>query len=152
MSPGFVIGALLALLTQAGGPAIPDAARLARVDTAGSTTAVGRGKPGKLVLNVVPTGTKDAPTHLETAFPVRVTLTAPPGLSIAKGVLTKADASLVDRKKGLRFEVPLRAEAAGQHELRARVKFAVCVEDPATSETRVCLPQDREVALRVSAR
>lgn len=151
MSPGFVVGALLAMVTQAGGPDVPDAARLARIDTTGSAVAIAPGQAGKLVLAVVPTGTKDAPTHLETAFPVRVTLAAPAGVTLPKDKLTKADATRLDRK-GIRFEVPIQVAGAGDHEIRAKVKFAVCIEDPRTAETRVCLPQDREVAFLVKAR
>ncbi len=151
MSPGIVIGALLAVVAQAGGADVPDAAKLAKIDTAGSTAQVAPGKDGKLVLAIVPTGTADAPTHLETAFPVKVTLTAAGGASVAKDKLSKVDATQLDRK-GIRFEVPLKVVSPGQHEIRAQVKFAVCIEDPKTTETRVCLPQDRQVVFVVKGK
>ncbi len=151
MSPGIVIGALLAVVAQAGGADVPDAAKLAKIDTAGSTAQVAPGKDGRLVLAIVPTGTPDAPTHLETAFPVKVTLAATSGVSVAKDKLSKVDAAQLDRK-GIRFEVPLKVVSPGEHEIRAQVKFAVCIEDPKTTETKVCLPQDRQVVYVVKAK
>jgi hypothetical protein len=150
MSRAIVVGALLAMAAQAGGADLPDPGMLAKVELS-APEKLAPGQDGTLALTIVPTGTKEAPTHLETAFPVKATLTASPGVTIGKDKLAKTDATQLERK-AIRFEVPLKLAAAGDHEIRAKVKFAVCIEDPRTAETKVCLPQDREVVYQVKAK
>jgi hypothetical protein len=148
MTPALALAALISLAAAGGAPNVPDAAQLATIETRAELAPAG---DGKLVISIVPTGTKDAPTHLETAFPVKVTLTAPEGLAVPKPALTKADAARLERKE-IRFDVPFKAAAPGKHPLKGRVKFAVCVEDPKTTETLVCLPQDRELSYVVEVK
>jgi hypothetical protein len=145
MSPALL--AAVALL--AGAPAIPQ--RLARVDTVGSSAEVAAGAGGKLVIAVFADGTPEAPTHLELQFPVRVAVEASPGLSIAKPRFARADAAKLERQE-VRFEVPFKGLAPGAQELRARLDYAVCVEDPKTRETLVCLPQKKEIVHAVTVK
>jgi hypothetical protein len=144
-----VLGMLIA--TASGGLQGPASEQLARVETAGSTAEVALGKQGRLVVEISPTGTPEAPTHLETAFPTRLALTAPPDVRLAKEKLAKADAARMERQT-IRFEIPLTASSPGRHEISGRVDFAVCVEDPKTNETLACYPQRREITHAVTVR
>jgi hypothetical protein len=142
MNHVLVLGLLLA---SAAGAHAQAPAQLARVDTSGSTAEIAAGEEGRLVVEIAPTGTPGAPTHLETAFPTRVALAAPAGLRLTKDRFAKADAAQMEQQR-IRFEVPFTASARGRQEIKGRVDFAVCVEDPKTRATVACYPQKREIA------
>jgi hypothetical protein len=111
-----------------------------RIETAGTTQQVGLGKPGILVLSIVPT----AKVHVDPRAPLKIALEATPGLSLSKTSLGKADP--VDPKAdGRRFEVPFVASAAGKHEARAKLEFYVCSD-------RWCVKQARDVTVAIEAR
>lgn len=152
MSTAPVVALFLSLAAGQAAPGRPaDPAALARVDTAGSTSELAVGKEGRLVLEVVPTGGAEAPTHLELAFPIKVAVEAPAGVKVAKPKLARADAAKLD-PNGIRFEVGLAGVSPGKHEVKARVDFAVCVENPKTHATEACYPQKRDVVLAVTVR
>jgi len=132
--------ALLALAPLAGA-AEPgaDAAKTYRIETAGTTEKVGVGKPGLLVLSIVPV----EKVHVDPRAPLKISLEATPGLKLSKTTLGKTDP--VDPKaEGRRFEVPFVAEAAGKHEARAKLDFFVCSD-------QWCVKQVRDVTVAVEA-
>ena len=131
--------ALLALAPLAGA-AEPDAAKTYRIETAGTTEKLGVGKPGLLVLSIVPV----EKVHVDPRAPLKISLEATPGLKLSKTTLGKTDP--VDPKaEGRRFEVPFVAEAAGKHEARAKLDFFVCSD-------QWCVKQVRDVTVAVEAR
>jgi len=132
--------ALLALAPLAGA-AEPgaDAAKTYRIETAGTTEKLGVGKPGLLVLSIVPV----EKVHVDPRAPLKISLEATPGLKLSKTTLGKTDP--VDPKaEGRRFEVPFVAEAAGKHEARAKLDFFVCSD-------QWCVKQVRDVTVAVEA-
>lgn len=104
---------------------------------AGEYTA---GELGTLVLDLTPR----APYHVNQEFPITVKLKAPPGLSLPKTELQKADAAAFGEDKA-RFEVPFTPDKAGEYLVEAHVRFAVC-----TPET--CVPDERDLALAVAVK
>jgi hypothetical protein len=98
------------------------------------------GKPGQLVLSIVPV----EKIHVDPRAPLKITLESTPGLKLAKTTLGKADP--VDPKAdGRRFEVAFVAEAAGKHEARAKLDFFVCSD-------QWCVKQVRDVTVAVEAK
>jgi hypothetical protein len=137
----FALGALLALspLARAAEPGA-EAAKSYTIDTAGTTEKVTPGKPGLLVLSIVPV----EKIHVDPRAPLRITLDGTPGLKLAKTSLGKADP--VDPKAtGRRFEVPFTAETAGKHEVKAKLDFFVCSD-------QWCVKQVRDVTVAIEAR
>ena len=131
--------ALLALAPLAGA-AEPDAAKTYRIETAGTTEKVGVGKPGLLVLSIVPV----EKVHVDPRAPLKISLEATPGLKLSKTTLGKTDP--VDPKaEGRRFEVPFVVEAAGKHEARAKLDFFVCSD-------QWCVKQVRDVTVAIVAK
>src|SRR5215471_14596038 len=96
------VAALVALapLARAAEPGA-EAAKTYRIETAGTTEKVGVGKPGLLVLSIVPV----EKVHVDPRAPLKISLEATPGLKLSKTMLGKTDP--VDPKtEGRRFEVP----------------------------------------------
>jgi hypothetical protein len=117
-----------------------DAAKSYRIETAGTTQRVEVGKPGTLVLSIVPV----EKIHVDPRAPLRIALDATPGLKLSKTSLGKADP--VDPKAdGRRFEVPFVAEAPGKHEARAKLEFYVCSD-------QWCVQQKRDVTVALEAK
>ena len=117
-----------------------DAAKSYQIETTGSTAKVAVGKQGLVVLSIVPV----EKIHVDPRAPLKITLEATPGLTLAKTSLGKADP--VDPKaEGRRFEVPFVAEKAGKHEARAKLDFFVCSD-------QWCVKQVREVTVAIEAR
>jgi hypothetical protein len=134
--------ALAALLAAAPAAADPsaDAAQSYRLETAGTTEQVEVGKPGKLVLSIVPVGK----VHVDPRAPLKIALEASAGLNLSKTSLGKADP--VDPKAdGRRFEVAFVAERPGRHEARAKLEFYVCSD-------QWCVQQKRDVTVALVAR
>jgi hypothetical protein len=132
--------ALLAAASTARADASADAAQSYRIETTGTTTSVAVGKPGTIVLSIVPV-TK---VHVDPRAPLKITLEASPGVTLARTSLGKGDA--VDAKaEGRRFEIPFTAQKAGKHEAKASLDFFVC------SDTW-CVKQKRDVTLALEAR
>ena len=131
--------ALLAAPPAAADPSA-DAAQSYRLETAGTTEQVEVGKPGKLVLSIVPVGK----VHVDPRAPLKIALEASAGLNLSKTSLGKGDP--VDPKAdGRRFEVPFVAQKAGKHEARAKLEFFVCSD-------RWCVKQARDVTVAIEAR
>jgi hypothetical protein len=116
------------------------AARSYRIETDGTTAQVAVGKPGKLVLSIVPL----EKIHVDPRAPLKISLEASPGLKLEKTSLGKAD-PLDPKADGRRFEVPFVAERAGKHEARAKLEFYVCSD-------RWCVQQKRDVTVALEAR
>jgi hypothetical protein len=137
---GLVAAALLLAAAAVHADPAADAEKSYRIETTGSTAQVGVGKPGLLVLSIVPV----SKIHVDPRAPLRITLDATPGLKLAKTSLGKTDP--VDAKAdGRRFEVPFVAEAAGRYEARAKLDFFVCSD-------QWCVKQVRDVTVAVEAK
>lgn len=135
-----VAAALLALAAVAQAEPGDEAARSYRIETAGTTEKVTVGKPGLLVLSIVPV----EKIHVDPRAPLKITLEGTPGLKLSKTALGKADP--VDPKaSGRRFEVPFVAEAAGKHQAKAKLDFFVCSD-------QWCVKQVRDVSVAIDAR
>jgi hypothetical protein len=117
-----------------------EAAASYRIETTGTTQQVPVGKPGTLVLSIVPL----EKIHVDPRAPLKIALEATPGLALSKTSLGKADP--VDPKAdGRRFEVPFVAEKAGSHEARAKLDFFVCSD-------KWCVKQVRDVTVAIQAK
>lgn len=79
--------------------------------------------------------------HLNAEFPTRITVEGAEGLTLPKAELRGGDAAEFTEERA-RFDVPFTAAAAGEHEVRAKVEFAVC--NPET-----CIPQTATLALNL---
>jgi hypothetical protein len=118
-----------------------DAAQAYRLDTSGSTSSLGVGETGKLVLVIRPR----APAwHVHPQAPLKVRFEIPPNLKIEKPDLTRKDA-VVPKAEEPRFEAPLVALAVGDDPAKADVDFFVC---SATAGVR----QMRSVTFPISVR
>lgn len=116
-----------------------DAARSYRIETDGTTERVAVGKPGKLVLSIVPI----QKVHVDPRAPLKIALEATPGLKLSKTSLGKAD-PVDPQAEGRRFEVPFVAEKAGKHEAKANLEFFVCSD-------QWCVKQVRELRVALEA-
>jgi hypothetical protein len=114
-----------------------DAAKSYRLETEGTTRQLPAGGKGKLVLSIVPS----KGTHVHPDAPLKVALSASPGLSLSREQLGHADA--VDPKaEGPSFEVPFTALASGPQEAKAKVDFFICSD-------RWCVKQSRQLAVAI---
>jgi hypothetical protein len=98
------------------------------------------GATGTLVLAIKPV----PKTHVHPQAPLKITLSASPGLTLAKTALGRKD--LPDPKaEAPRFEVPFTAAAAGKQEARATVDFFICSD-------QWCVKQVRDVVVAVDVK
>jgi Disulphide bond corrector protein DsbC len=81
--------------------------------------------------------------HVNQDYPIKVDLTAPPGLKLQKTSLGRPDAADFSEQRAS-FALPFSAPG-GSYDLTATVDFAVC-----TKET--CVPDQRTVALALVVR
>jgi hypothetical protein len=140
MTRTLLAASLLAAATLARADAGAEAAKSYRIETDGTTAQVEVGKPGLLVLSIVPV----EKIHVDPRAPLKIALEATPGLKLSKTALGKADP--VDPKAaGRRFEVPFVAEAKGPHEARAKLDFFVCSD-------QWCVKQVRDLTVAIQAR
>jgi 2-oxoglutarate dehydrogenase E2 component (dihydrolipoamide succinyltransferase) len=122
-------------------PAAPAAAPTDRIDDPGFELAAqpagpyAAGKLGTFAVSLTPRGVY----HVNQEYPVSISLQGDTGLSFPKSQLAKGDAATFGEKLA-RFEVPFTAASAGDHEVRAKVKFAVCTPEN-------CVPDERTLAL-----
>jgi hypothetical protein len=117
------------------------AAQAYALDTSGSTSSLGVGETGKLVLVIKPRGPD---WHVHPQAPLKVRFEAPPGLKFEKLDLRRRDA--VDpRAEEPRFEAPFVALAAGTESAKADVDFFVC-------SATACVRQLRVVTFPVSVK
>ncbi len=83
-------------------------------------------------------------THVHPAAPLKIALSATPGLKLERDALGHKDA--VDPKAdGPRFEVPFSAAQAGAQEVRAKVDFFICSD-------QWCVKQSRDVTVAVDVK
>ena len=115
-----------------------DAARSYRIETAGTTVEVEQGGEGKMVVTILPL----QGTHVNAEAPLKVALSATPGLKLSRDLLGHKDAQ---EPAGIvqRFEVPFTATGAGPQEVRARVDFFICSE-------QWCVKQSRDVTVAIN--
>lgn len=132
--------ALVLLAPAARADPAADAAQSYRLETAGTTRELKAGEKGKLVLSIVPI----AKVHVHPQAPLKITLTATPGLKLEKTTLGKAD-PVDPAAEGRRFEVPFLAQAAGAQEARAKVDFFICSD-------QWCVKQVKDVAVSVAVK
>jgi hypothetical protein len=97
------------------------------------------GAAGTLRLAIEPVGT----VHVDPKAPIKVTLTATPGLSLGKAQLGRADA--VPAGQGVTFAAPVTAATAGRQEVKAKLDFFVCTD-------QWCVKQARELTVAVDVR
>jgi hypothetical protein len=131
--------ALHGLATQAADPGA-EAARSYRLDVTATPAALQVGAAGVLAIAIAPL----EKTHVHPQAPLKVTLTATPGLGLSKGALGRGD--LADPKaEAPRFQVPFKAVAAGAQEIAAKVDFFICSD-------QWCVKQVREVKVAVDVK
>ncbi len=130
--------ALLAPVARADPAA--EAASSYRLETTGTTRELKAGEKGTLVLSIVPVGK----VHVHPQAPLKIALSATPGLKLEKTSLGKAD-PVDPAAEGRRFEVPFLAQAAGAQEARAKVDFFICSD-------QWCVKQVKDVVVGVSVK
>ena len=89
--------------------------------------------------------------HVNTEYPIKLTLTSPAGVTLAKSELTagghdkgKGDADALDDKQ-LALSVKLTPAASGSYTINGNFKFAVCDKDQ-------CLAKKETIAIVVAAK
>jgi hypothetical protein len=131
--------AVHALAAQAADPGA-EAARSYKLDVSAAPASLAVGGEGALTIAITPL----EKTHVHPQAPLKVTLSATPGLGLAKAALGRGD--LADAKaEAPRFKVPFKAAAAGAQELTAKVDFFICSD-------QWCVKQVREVKVAVDVR
>jgi hypothetical protein len=117
------------------GPSIETGSFLLAVAPAQPGYAVG--KAGQLEIALEGRGE----WHVNQEYPIRVDLTAAPGVALTKKELVKGDAKEFGEDK-VRFLAALEPSAAGEHEVTCDVSFAMCTEEN-------CILERRTVALQL---
>ena len=89
--------------------------------------------------------------HVNTEYPIKLTLTPPSGVTLAKDRFiagghdkAKGDADALDEKQ-LAFAVKLTPAASGSYTINGNFKFAVCDKDQ-------CLAKQETIAIAVAAK
>ena len=116
--------------------AAPDVSGTYRVETS-KTLKVKKGETAHAKVEVVPR----ADAHVSPDAPISLALTAGPSLKLAKDKLGRSDARET-KAKGVAFEIPFTAAAAGSDELKGTLSFFICTE-------KLCEKQQREIAVNV---
>lgn len=127
-----------------GGDAVAEAASSYRVTGGIAPAQVAKGGKATLALEIALTRPD---VHVQSEFPLKVALVPSAGLAVEKHSLGHADA--VDPgAKGRRWEVPLTAQAAGQQQVEATLRFALCKE----TEPLWCVTRNETVRASVEVR
>ena len=82
--------------------------------------------------------------HVNTEYPVKLTLTAPSGVTLEKQKQVKEDAKRFE-KAGLDFEVGFTAAASGKQSFTGELRFAVCTDTE-------CKPTTEKIAFDVDVK
>jgi hypothetical protein len=82
--------------------------------------------------------------HVNTEYPVKLTITAPDGVKLDKEKQTGPDAKRFE-KAGLDFEVGFTASGSGKKSFTGELKFAVCTDTE-------CKPTTEKVAFDVDVK
>ena len=135
---------LVAAATVLAVPAQADpAAEAAKAYTVEATVVPGSlkvGEAGALRIAIKPT----PKAHVHPEAPLKVVLSATPGLTLAKQKVGRAD--LADPKaEAPRFEVAVKGAAAGKQQVTAALDFFICSD-------AWCVKQAREVKLDVDVK
>lgn len=124
--------------------AVAEATASYRVHGAISPAVVARGGKASLTLEIELTR-RDV--HVQAEFPLRVSLSAGPGVGLAKAVLGHADA-VEPGAPGRRWEVAVEAGESGPRRVEAAMRFAICKE----SEPAWCITRDETVSVPFDVR
>lgn len=117
-----------------------EAARSYRLDVTATPAALKVGGEGTLAVAITPL----EKTHVHPQAPLKVTLSASPGLTVAKASLGRGDLS-DPKAEAPSFKVPFKAAAAGAQELTAKVDFFICSD-------QWCVKQIRDVKVAVDVK
>lgn len=131
--------ALLAAPALAADPGA-EAAKSYRLEVSATPASVAVGGEGALAITIAPV----EKTHVHPQAPLKVTLSATPGLAIPKATLGRADLS-DPKAEAPAFKVPFKATAAGAQALTAKVDFFICSD-------QWCVKQVREVKVAVDVK
>jgi len=89
--------------------------------------------------------------HVNTEYPIKLTLASPTGVTLAKSEFAAGghdksvgDAAALDEQK-LTFQVALTASASGSYTVNGKFKFAVC-------DANQCLPKKENIAITLAAK
>ena len=116
--------------------ASPDVSGTYRVESP-KVLKVKKGETAHAKVEVVPRS--DA--HVSPEAPISLSLTSGAGVKLAKDKLGRADAKET-QAKGVEFDVPFTAAAAGKDEVKGTLSFFICTE-------KLCEKQKREIAMAV---
>ena len=132
----------LAVLAPAAAAAADPAAEVASsysVKASAEPASLKAGAAGSIRLAIEPTGA----VHVDPKAPLKVTLSATPGLTLQKTQLGRAEA--VQAGQGLTFAAAFTASAAGKQEVKARLDFFLCTD-------QWCVKQLRDVTVLVDVK
>jgi len=127
---------MLALIAAGLLAASPDVAGTYRIETS-QVLKVKKGDMGHARVEVVPRS--DA--HVSPDAPISLALTTGPALKLEKEKLGRPEAKET-KEKGVAFDVPFTASAAGKDEVKGTLSFFICTE-------KLCEKQKREIAMAV---
>ena len=116
--------------------AAPDVSGTYRIETSKGLKV----KPGETAhakVEVVPR----ADAHVSPDAPITLSLTSGPAVKLAKEKLGRPDAKET-KAKGVAFDVPFTAAAAGKDELKGTLSFFICTE-------KLCEKQNKQIAMAV---
>ncbi len=116
--------------------ASPDVSGTYRVETS-KTLKVKKGQTGHAKVEVVPR----ADAHVSPDAPISLALTAGPSLKLAKEKMGRPEAKET-KAKGVEFDIPFTAAAAGTDALKGTLSFFICTE-------KLCEKQKREITVNV---
>ena len=125
-----------AALCAAPTPPADAAAAAYTLDVPTAPIKVKKGQAGTARIAVVPRGDG----HVDPNAPAQVSLSAGPALELSKAKLSKEDARF--ENKGLQFDLPFTAKAAGPETLKANLTFFICTAN-------LCERQKKEVVVNV---
>jgi len=114
----------------------PDVSGTYRIE-APKVLKVKKGETAHAKVEVVPRS--DA--HVSPEAPISLALTSGGSVKLSKDKLGRADAKET-QAKGVEFEVPLTAAAAGKDEVKGTLSFFICTD-------KLCEKQKREIAMAV---
>jgi hypothetical protein len=136
------LAAALALAASAALAADPgaDVAKSYAIKASAEPASLKAGAAGTIKLAIEPSGA----VHVDPKAPIKVTLAAPAGLTLAKATLGRAEAR-PSGSQGVRFEAPFTATAAGKQEVKAKLDFFLCTD-------QWCVKQVREAVVTVDVK
>ena len=116
--------------------ASPDVSGTYRIETS-KALKVKPGETAHAKVEVVPR----ADAHVSPDAPITLSLTSGPAVKLLKEKLGRPEAKET-KAKGVEFDVPFTAAAAGKDELKGTLSFFICTE-------KLCEKQKKEIAMAV---